>query len=94
MLLPGENVLSAQQGKKDSGSGRVDAMNFKNPYLWMFKKTTKIRRRVWGQGQFRGGLVLQLPTIVPFLRIKVASAMRKSRDELKLLRGNQPNPRK
>ena len=94
MLLPGENILSAQQGKKDSGSGRVDAMNFKNPYLQMFKKTAKIRRRVWGQGQLRGALALQLPTIVPFLRIKVVLAMRKSGDELKLLRGNQPNPRK
>lgn len=29
------------------GNGRVDAMNFKNPYLWMFKRTTKTRR-VWG----------------------------------------------
>ena len=38
MLLPGENVLSTQQGEKDNGSGRVDAMNFKDPYLWMFTK--------------------------------------------------------
>ena len=50
MLLPGENVLSTQQGEKDNGRGRVDAMNFKNPYLWMFKKTTKKQEKSLGLG--------------------------------------------